>query len=276
MPVNAVRHIRKMHGGAQSHLMYCDDGFAYVVKFQNNPQGKRILANEILATTLASAIGLTVPPCEVVNVGEWLISVTPDLTIESEVLGNVPCKPGRQFGSRVAGIPTPGGILEYLDDETLIRVKNLNEFAGILAFDKRTGNRDNRQVVYSRSLNGKRFTAHFIDHGYCFNAQSWTFSDIPRQGTHVRLLVYHDINGWRSFQPWLERIESFDPKILRAFAGEIPPEWYGNDSSDMQELVRLLILRRETLRKRILDVAALGAFRNWDRPLTVSFEHLPC
>jgi hypothetical protein len=47
--VLAVEHIRRMRGGAQSHLMRCDDGGYYVVKFQNNPQHLRILANEMLA-----------------------------------------------------------------------------------------------------------------------------------------------------------------------------------------------------------------------------------
>jgi len=31
----ALEQIRRMRGGAQSHLMRCDDGYDYVVKFQN-------------------------------------------------------------------------------------------------------------------------------------------------------------------------------------------------------------------------------------------------
>ena len=41
MPVNAVRLIRKLRVGAQAHLMECDDGRFYVVKFRNNPQHRR-------------------------------------------------------------------------------------------------------------------------------------------------------------------------------------------------------------------------------------------
>src|ERR1019366_4957645 len=41
--VQAVQHVRRMRGGAQSHLMRCADGFYYVVKFQNNPQHTRVL-----------------------------------------------------------------------------------------------------------------------------------------------------------------------------------------------------------------------------------------
>src|SRR5437762_10637737 len=33
--LTAVRHVRKMRGGAQSHLLEADDGCWYVVKFRN-------------------------------------------------------------------------------------------------------------------------------------------------------------------------------------------------------------------------------------------------
>ena len=37
--------------------MRAADGHFYVVKFQNNPQHLRVLANELLATRLAEKIG---------------------------------------------------------------------------------------------------------------------------------------------------------------------------------------------------------------------------
>jgi hypothetical protein len=54
--------------GAQGHLMRCDDGDYYVVKFQNKSQHLRILANEMLGTRLAARMGLPVPRAEVVEV----------------------------------------------------------------------------------------------------------------------------------------------------------------------------------------------------------------
>jgi len=36
--VNAKRFVRKMRGSAQAHLLECDDGSFYVVKFSNNPR----------------------------------------------------------------------------------------------------------------------------------------------------------------------------------------------------------------------------------------------
>src|SRR3954466_963283 len=103
MPL-AIEHIRRMRGGAQAHLMRCDDGSFYVVKFQNNPQHIRVLANEMLATRLAARLGLPVPRVEVVEVRPELIALTADLMMQFG-LGRKPCLAGRQLGSRYPGDP---------------------------------------------------------------------------------------------------------------------------------------------------------------------------
>ena len=59
--------------------MRCDDGEYYVVKFQNNPQHRRILANELLGTMLARRLGLPAAPVEVIEVRRELIENTPEL-----------------------------------------------------------------------------------------------------------------------------------------------------------------------------------------------------
>src|SRR5579872_1382405 len=82
LAVLAVQAIRRMRGGAQSQLMLGSDGKLWVVKFQNNPQHLRVLANELIATRLAEAVGLTVPPCDVVEVTEWLVENSPVMYIE--------------------------------------------------------------------------------------------------------------------------------------------------------------------------------------------------
>ena len=54
----AQQHIRRMRGGAQSHLMRASDGDYYVCKFVNNPQHPRVLANEFLASRIGFCLGL--------------------------------------------------------------------------------------------------------------------------------------------------------------------------------------------------------------------------
>ena len=107
LAVVAVQHVKRMRGGAQGHLMRCADGNFYVVKFRNNPQHLRVLANEMLATRLAEAAGLPVPATEVMEASDWLIEHTPELRIE--LAGNtIRCEAGLQFGSRYVVSPLEG------------------------------------------------------------------------------------------------------------------------------------------------------------------------
>ena len=66
----AVQHIRRMRGGSQAQLMRASDGAFYVTKFQNSPQGTKILANEFLASRLGAWLGLPVAQVEVLRVSE--------------------------------------------------------------------------------------------------------------------------------------------------------------------------------------------------------------
>src|SRR5205823_8229456 len=80
--LRAVQHVRRMRGGAQAHLMRADDEQYYVVKFQNNPQHIRVLANELLVSRVAERVGLPVPHGVVIEVTQWLIDNTADLHMQ--------------------------------------------------------------------------------------------------------------------------------------------------------------------------------------------------
>ena len=257
MAVLAVQQIRRMRGGAQGQLMLGADGQIYVVKFRNNPQHTRVLANEFLATRLAAAAGLAVPHIELIEVTPWLIDNTPELEID---LGRSRqrCLPGLHFGSRFAGGLMPGQVVDYLAEEQLLEVKNLSEFAGILALDKWLANANGRQAVFTRRQRERRYKATFIDFGYCFHAGDWTFEDAPLRGVYYRNDVYRGVTGWESFSPWLERMESMPDETVWNAANEIPTEWYG-DQADMEALVIKLLARRSRIREQI------EAFRDSDR-----------
>jgi hypothetical protein len=145
--IKAMEQIRRMRGGAQSHLMRCSDENYYVVKFQNNPQHRRILVNELLGTRLASRLGLPTAPVEVVEVGAELIRLTPELCIELP-RSRTPCAAGLQFGSRYPGDPRELTLHDFLPDEKLREVENLHDFAGMLVFDKWVCNTNGRQTVF--------------------------------------------------------------------------------------------------------------------------------
>jgi hypothetical protein len=106
-----------MRGGSQSHLMRCSDESYYVVKFQNNPQHRRILVNELLGTKLAASLGLHTKAVAIIDVSEDLIRLTPDLHVD------LPWSPIRE---------------------------QVQDFLGMLVFDLWTCNTDRRQVIFGR------------------------------------------------------------------------------------------------------------------------------
>ena len=122
----AVQHVRRMRGGSQAHLMRTCDNQFFVVKFQNNPQHLRVLANEMFATRLGWWLGLPMPRVEAIEVSDWLITNTPDLRVE--VAGSaVPCSTGLQLGSLY---PDPESqVFDYLPENMLLQVTNLAAFA---------------------------------------------------------------------------------------------------------------------------------------------------
>ena len=174
--------MRRMRGGAQSHLMRCADGHYYVVKFQNNPQHTRVLVNDWLGTRLAELIGLPVPVPAIVDVHPWLLEHTPELRIELSGQ-RMMFTPGLSFGSRYVVSPFEGQTYDYLPESMMSRVRNLRDFAGILALDKWTCNANGRQAAFWKKSRERKLTASFIDQGYCFNAAEWNFPDAPLRGS---------------------------------------------------------------------------------------------
>jgi hypothetical protein len=267
-----------MRGGSQSRLMLCDDRNLWIVKFKNNPQHLRVLANELIATQIAEAIGLSVPVCGIIDVSQSLIETNPQLYIDHGPKRRELCSSGLQFGSQFPGGMISSQIVEYLAEEQLLDASNLGEFAGILAFDKWTGNDDARQVIYRRSGTERGYSAIFIDQGSCFNLGDWTFRDAPLKGVFALNGAYSSVTGWDSFEPWLSRIEQFNPQSLWEIVDAVPMEWYWGDSCALDALVEKLINRRWRVRELIdqFRQSSRTPFPHWMHdPCPVLSDHVP-
>jgi hypothetical protein len=268
--LHALEQIRRMRGGAQSHLMRCSDGHYYVVKFQNNPQHRRILVNELLGTKLAARLGLPTTPVAVIDVSAELIRLTPDLAIELP-RSRTPCQPGLQFGSRYPGDPRRLALHDFLPDEQLRDVRNLHDFAGMLVFDKWTCNTNGRQTLFFRGAHDAvssepRYETLMIDQGFCFNAGEWNYPDAPLRGLYARNRVYEGVTGLESFGPWIERVETrMSERVLDEMGREIPPAWYEDDYDALLRLLAQLHRRRTRLPELLLAAKNSNRqpFPNW-------------
>ncbi len=276
MPVSARHLIRKMRGGAQSHLIAGEDGHFYVVKFTNNPQHRRILVNEWLASAFLRYLQIHVPETALIQVSEDFLAQNPDVYFSigsrrERIL------PGLHFGSKMSVNPDKVAVFDFLPEKLLGKVENRVEFLGTLVFDKWVGNADSRQAVFFRAraktwtpLKGEAparigFFAQMIDHGFAFNGPHWEFQDTPLNGLYFRTSVYEEVASLDSFQPWLDMVTNFPIEVIDAAWKEIPREWLDQDEDELEKLLESLLKRRRKVSQLIDDVRRkrASAFPNW-------------
>jgi hypothetical protein len=252
MPVTARRLIRKMRGGAQAHLMEASDGHSYVVKFHNNPQHRRILVNESIASTFLHYLGIAAPETALVEITESFLAGDPEVHIQ---LGRErrAVAPGWHFGSRFPGDPARIVVYDFLPDTLLDKVENLPDFRAVLAFDKWMGNADSRQAIFFRARvleplasepSRLGFVAQMVDNGYVFEGPHWRFGESAIQGLYFRPLVYRAVRGLDEFEPWLDRIRNFPEEVVDQAVKRIPPAWLEGDEDELERLLERLMRRR--------------------------------
>lgn len=240
----AVQSCRAMRGGSQSQLMKADDDNWYVVKFQNNPQGLKILANEMLGALLARLLGVPVPPVAAIEVSEEMISLSEGMVIQLG-RGRIPYQAGLCFGSLLR-LDGKFWLPNMIKPET---VANPADFLGMLVFDKWTGNADAREVTLVPTDDCVRPTALMVDQGFCFGGAEWNFRDFWFQGVAQFPRIYDWVTGMEDFEPWLTRLErEISLEMLYSAANMVPPEWYLHQDSALNKLIWQLNARRAQVR----------------------------
>lgn len=276
MPVPAARLIRKMRGGAQSHLIEGADGHHYVVKFLNNPQHRRILINEWLSGVLLRHLQIHTPEVVLFSISEAFIEENPELYMIRGSSRERPL-PGLHFGSRVAVNPDRTAIYDFLPDTLLGKIENRADFLGAAVFDKWVCNSDSRQAVFFRArakkwtpLKGDApartgFFAQMIDHGFAFNGPHWAYPDSPGYGVYFRASVYDEVQSLDSFQPWLDMVRHFPLEVIDQAWKEVPQAWLEGDEGELEGLLEQLLKRRGKVEHLILDTKRQrpAMFPNW-------------
>ena len=273
---NARRFIRKMRGGAQAHLLEADDGRFYVVKFLQNPQHRRVLVNELIASTFLHYLQVSTPEPAIINVTEEFLAANPEVHIH---LGErkIPVRAGWHYGSSFPGDPARVAVYDFLPDALLRQVVNLSHFLGALVADKWMANADGRQSVYfrarvtewtaSREPGTARagFLAWMIDQGFIFNGPHWDFPDSPLLGLAPRPAVYEGVRSVEDFQPWLDQVVHFPEEVMDEALKRVPPQWLNGDEDALEALLERLARRRRRVPDLLLECrnARSAPFPNW-------------
>ena len=278
MPVSARRFLRKMRGGAQAHLLEAADGNYYIVKFANNPQSKRILVNEWIASVLLGYLEITQPKVALIEIRQDFLDANPEVHFQ---LGSSrkPVEAGLHFGSAFPGDPNKQAVYDFLPEVLLAKVANLAEFLGVLVFDKWAGNSDSRQAIFFRSRlqdwlptpnapeTKTGFLAQMIDHGFLFDGPRWAFQDSPLSGLYFRPFIYQHVKGFADFDPWLERVRHFPEEVLDQALKQLPPSWLDKgDSTALERLLETLLRRRAKVPDLIADLkrGRVDPFPSWN------------
>lgn len=235
--------------------MEADDGYAYVIKFSNNPQHRRILVNEWFGSRFLCSIGIAAPEPAIVYATAEFLEQNPEVHIQYGSRREA-IEAGPHFGSRFPGDPGNLMVYDFLPRGLIARVENKRDFLGTLAFDQWLGQTDARQAIFFRERYRKRqptagadthgsgFIAHMIDHGFIFGGPEWRLYDSPLHGMYFQPEVYHEVRTLDDFQPWLDRIVHFPEEVVERTFRAIPKEWLAGDADALERLLVLALRRR--------------------------------
>jgi hypothetical protein len=277
MPIKARRLIKKMRGGAQAHLVEAENGGFYVVKFQNNPQHRRVLVNELVASIFLRYLQLATPETAPIELTESFLRDNPETGMELANRREPPAV-GVHFGSRFPGDPGKLAVYDFLPDLLLDQVRNLRHFLGTLVFDKWVGNGDSRQSIFFRARlrdwgDGEEsaaqpklgFVALMIDNGFVFNGPHWDFPDLPVQGLYIRKTVYQSVRSLDDFQPWLDQVKHFPEEVVDQAYRQVPAAWIEGEEDAFERLLERLLKRRRRVADLIEECrrSKAGPFPQW-------------
>jgi hypothetical protein len=254
--VTGVKDIGVNRGATGSHIILCDDGKTYVVKFAGRTKAA---VNEFVGQALAKAVGLPVPSASLVKVSADLIASSSDMRYRT-------IAPGMHQGSEM--VPDSFDLDEWRDhfSHGSVKLDNAGALPGAICHDNwiLTGDRERADNHLVQPVGGGfRYTMLDFTHG--FTGPYWT-ADSLEQASYLRALVpahplvADAVTGPESFQPTLERIEALGDSEIEAVVGAIPRSW-GLTEEESECLVSFLELRRGLLRSVL--ASGKSSFPNW-------------
>ena len=219
--VEALLHIRKLRGGSQPILARADDGYFYVVKFLDNPQGASLLYNEAVGSEIYRSVGLPTPAWCPVYVSEEFLDQNPACWMETETGFHKP-KAGLAFGSRFVSLRN-SSLFEIIPAHSFSRIRNRRDFWTAWVLDVFCGHADNRQVVFLER-ESKWLDAYFIDHGHLFGGAHGTGLPSFIASRYLDPRIYSATSA-QDVEEIVQAIQKLDLAAISHVAKCLPDEW---------------------------------------------------
>jgi len=211
-------------GGSAAQVFGDSDGVQYVVKFKENSQGLRVLANEFVVNKLALFLEVPVPQGAIIQIPVELIGVTPILSTGRGTTG--PISSGPHFGVR--------RLINFWRNpppDALSKIKNKDDVPGIFVLDLLGLNTDRKPehlIILKPDYNHTVYVVSAIDHGHCFGVPNWDITiekKIDVDNLQITPGLMECVIGANPFKPFLDRLAQLDKATIDQIISQIPADW---------------------------------------------------
>ncbi len=216
---------------SKAQHIVANDNILYIVKFKNNPQSTRVLANEIIANSIAKLINIPIPEFSIINIDDKLVKYI-------NIVNNVNFNSGNQFASKY----TPNNFVHEDNFDKIKETKNYKDWTKVIIFETLIQNIDFRQrnVLFYIDKKDREHKFCVIDHGYAFKNQKWSEINFKSIDTLLNFNSIIDVNKTKVnkkkkintiFNEIIDTFKINDENIKKIINIPVLEEW-GIDSKD--------------------------------------------
>ncbi|WP_156324343.1 HipA family kinase [Bacillus sp. FJAT-27251] len=244
--LKAIKYIKPIKTGRSlPHILECNDGKQYVVKFDYNERASKRLAHEFIAYKLAKYLGLPIAEGQIIYLG----------TEVTEIIKPDNINLGPHFGCVYYK------NAQSTNKELIQKCINLNEMPGVIVFDHwvhndRAGYNDNLIIDEGEQYN----KLYMIDQGGSFYSSKRN-SKTLRESAEDMEVYWGEL--YQVFKPFLQEknlfykyikaIEEFPDKEIKKIVYSTPPEWE-SDHNELDAIVDYLIIRKKKVKEPIRKI----------------------
>jgi hypothetical protein len=222
-----------------------------LVKFAQNPQGKRVLVNELIGFAIADLLEIEHPPCGAVRVDSITFPSEDGHLLVQDLDGvEIPFLGGTHFYSQ--WLENSDQVL--LEDLQYANIANLSMLAGIVLLDLLLNHWDreprNLNLILHREKARNRLK--LIDLGLAFGSAAWFLEDLqntdlppleqPLPYATIPTAFVRCIDATRDFNLYLGYLERVNQVAIEAILAQIPDPWLVTDL-EKDSLLNFLLVR---------------------------------